>query len=665
MSSRNSRPPEQRRALQEAQQVLESLESSNSLDGFNLLGVVANPRGFHHERSSSRLSSASSSIHGRSQHGGSSAASTDALSFTDSTMHALESKLHQMTEQIDVFTDSLDCWTREYLGGEGTDLEYVPPDTVDSLMEHLPDELQTLELDGVQAYLEQCGAMAHKFTYQQAHTIREDASSIETSSFEGGDCEEMIAPLFFQSYFDLTDPSTFCQLLVLEESEDTTQDDAILTVPTSHILRLPPPDHFTPFLDSVEVSLLNQVRIKSTQFFLETNRFGVLQQWISDLIKECNRVRSILESSKQNSVSAWELIPQLDQKRCELVELEKVLDQANEVVRCKSSIGGLLSAGQDLHAAEQIQYGRKLLAGEDLGRLQALSTVEQQLSQYETLVVANLGDELIEVFLDWNNLSASDKRTRVPELIRGLELCRALPATGALYGNRLNDVIRMTVRTTVGEFADEADATVKAGVTSMTLERFMDCLDMLFEQLIAMLKASGGVCEFCREEGIVVDNENNFAAQAVTSAAELSSKSISELLRLRKDAHSLVSLEEMKRLWDVCMSFTTQLESLTNYKATGLQSTLLAQAKAFVECRHESNMSSLVAALESERWTQCDVSFIGRNVLHRSFARCSLGSLLCFCLVALPGFLGTTRCTYSTLFGTLCDLFSQETVRSC
>jgi vacuolar protein sorting-associated protein 54 len=288
--------------------------------------------------------------------------------------------------------------------------------------------------------------------------------------------------------------------------------------------------------------------------------------------------------------------------------LERILDQANEVIRCKASIGGLLSAGQDLHAAEQIQYGRSLLASQDLGRLAALGTFEQQLAQYETLVVANLGDELIEVFLDWNNLSVSEKRTRVPDLIRGLELFNALPATGTLYGNRLMDVIRMTVRTTVGEFAEESDATVKKGVTSMTLERFMDCLDMLFEQLMAMLKASEGVCEFCRNESVVNEGEDDFAAQAITSAAELSSKSISELLRLRKDAHSLVSLEEMKRLWDVCVSFTSQFESLTDYKATGLRSTLLAQAKAFVERKHESNMSSLVAALESERWTQCDVS---------------------------------------------------------
>ena len=237
-------------------------------------------------------------------------------------------------------------------------------------------------------------------------------------------------------------------------------------------------------------------------------------------------------------------------------------------------------------------------------------------------MVANLGNELIEVFLDFN----VQHKQRIPELVRGLELCRALDSTGTLYGNRLNDVIRMTVRTTVGEFAEENDAstTVKAGVTSMTLERFLDCLDMLFEQLIALLKASVGVKEFCEQEGVVMDSEaGSLMAQIVTSAAELSSKSISELLRLRKDAHSLVSLDEMKQLWDVCMSFTTQFENLTDYKATGLRSTLLGQAKAFVERKHESNMSALVAALESERWTQCDVSHLLSQ--HREECRVNAG----------------------------------------
>jgi len=438
--------------------------------------------------------------------------------------------------------------------------------------------------------------------------------------------EETIAPLFFQDYFDLTDPSTFCQLLVREEGNDDDDDEgdgsieqseqqdavalspseldnAALSIPTSQILRLPPPDYFTPSLDRVEVALLNQVRIKSAQFFHETNRFGLLQEWIASLVQECKRVRTILDSLTHNSVQAWELIPQLDTKRRHVAQVARVLDQAQDVIRCKSSIGGLLSAGQDLSAAEQIQYGRLLLQSEELHGLQALSTVEQQLSQYEALVVANLGNELIEVFLDFNTLH---HKTRVSELTRGLQLCNALSSTGILYGNRLNDVIRMTVRTTVGEFAEEKDAstTVKAGVTSMTLERFLDCLDMLlFEQLTALLKASVGVKDFLAQEGI-------FMEQVVTSAAELSSKSVSELLRLRKDAHSLVTLNEMKRLWDVCMSFTTQFENMTDYKATGLRSTLLAQAKAFVERKHESNMSALVAALDSERWTQCDVSAV-------------------------------------------------------
>jgi vacuolar protein sorting-associated protein 54 len=336
-------------------------------------------------------------------------------------------------------------------------------------------------------------------------------------------------------------------------------------------------------------------------------------------------VRTILQHLKDNSVHAWELIPQLDAKRRDAALLSRVLDQAADVVRCKASIGGLLSAGQDLHAAEQIQYGRQLLQQEEIRGLVALSAVEPQLSQYEALVVANLGSELMEVFLDFHaQQQHHHHKTRVPELVRGLELCRALAPTAVLYGNRLNDVIRMTVRTTVGEFAEEtatnAATTVKAGVTSMTLERFLDCLDMLFEQLVTLLKASVAVKDFCAKEGISMqphESGDDLTVQIVTSAAELSCKSISELLRLRKDAHSLVTLEEMKRLWDVCMSFTTQFENLTDCKATGLRSTLLAQAKAFVERKHESNMSSLVAALESERWTQCDVSAERQDALTR------------------------------------------------
>ena len=157
---------------------------------------------------------------------------------------------------------------------------------------------------------------------------------------------------------------------------------------------------------------------------------------------------------------------------------------------------------------------------------------------------------------------------------------------------------------------------------------------MLFEQILSLLKGAVGVSKFLREEGIVLKDEPvvgeaNEGAKgasvggakttttALTAAADLSHKSISELLRLRKESHSLITFDEMKRLWDTCLSFTLSIEKFSGQKAYGLRSTLLTQAKAFVERRHEANMASLVSALDGERWNQCDVSSERQAALER------------------------------------------------
>jgi vacuolar protein sorting-associated protein 54 len=91
--------------------------------------------------------------------------------------------------------------------------------------------------------------------------------------------------------------------------------------------------------------------------------------------------------------------------------------------------------------------------------------------------------------------------------------------------------------------------------------------------------------------------------------AELATKSIAELLRLRKESHALISQSEMRQLWDTCIAFVMMMEGYCNgSRAIGLRSTLVGQAKAWLDRTHESNMSSLVAALDSERWSQCEVS---------------------------------------------------------
>jgi hypothetical protein len=134
------------------------------------------------------------------------------------------------------------------------------------------------------------------------------------------------------------------------------------------------------------------------------------------------------------------------------------------------------------------------------------------LNQYEQLVVTNLREELVVIFLGWNTAAVSsiyavtgngggssgggstptNKSTtassqvqqRVCEIIGALQKCHGL-ATRKAYRNRLQDTIRMTVRTTVGEFASDSGAesssngplvSITAGATAMSLERFLDCL---------------------------------------------------------------------------------------------------------------------------------------------------------------------------------------------
>jgi vacuolar protein sorting-associated protein 54 len=640
---------ERQKAMEEARRVLDVCHEA--MDGFNLLGVVANPRGpheaiRHHRTHSARITSSASAamppITG--EHG----------SGLEDTLHALESTLSQVTEQVDAINYFVDSWSRQYLGtlfdGEESLLQYVPPSDVPmGQLTELPPELANLSLASVQEYLEQTGVLAHSFDERLRFTSGEEQHWHESIAPDSEvnverneqefmqQLEDTIPSRFFETYFDLTDSKTFEELLVVnayqknpEESrstgpssqhagsrpqeqkcqhqEDVTDGSNLLahvpeclSTPTQDILKLPPPETFTSHLDKIEIALLQQVRSKSIAFFHETNRFGQLKEWITGLVEEVQRIRTMLSSVTSQSVVAWELIPLLDQQRQDLAVLQAVLEEANDVIRCKSSIGGLLSANDDLGAAEQIQYGRKLLEENSFDKLVALKTVHEQLSQYENLVVANLGEELVEMFLDYKTFSNSGVG-RIQDMIHALRLCSSWERVSQLYASRLLDMIRMTVRTTVGEFADEADSSVKACVTGMTLERFADCLDMLFEQLLETLRSAVGVQDFGVQQGIT------FSEETLTAAAELSSKSISELLRLRKETHSLFTLEEMKRLWDACLNFTLELEDMSNYKATALRSTLLAQAKAFVERQHESNMSSLVAALDSERWTQCDVS---------------------------------------------------------
>jgi vacuolar protein sorting-associated protein 54 len=663
-------------ALEQADAVLEAVGGDYHLDGFNLLGVTANPRG---------TSFMSSSFHGRynqspSTHGAASPANSTSNSviasdvFSD-TYHSLEVGLTQITDQMGAINIMLEDWSKQIL--ESAD-DYNAEELPESQLRELPEEMRNLNLLSLKDYLEHSGVVAHAFEriiYRNRQPQQQQGEQVVVSDHfdEEESVGTEIPEIFFQMDLDLTDPKTFSELLIANNASSSfngstfdLEDDGR---PISEWFPLLSPDAFGSSLDKVELALMHQVRSKAGDFFAESVRFAQLQELIEVLLQQVVHLKATCEHLQTDLLDPMDAVPAADQQRVDLRRLLTVLELTEDMLLCKSSLVGVLSAQDDLTAIEQIKYGRRLLAGtahdnnnnddnkEDLGRLSSLKAVAQQLNQYEQLVVTNLRDELVEIFLGWNTAavatvyatngsskSTQHVRDRVGEIVGALKSCRGLVKTREAYSSRLQDMIRMTVRTTVGEFASDvasdatsAMASVSIGATAMSLTRFLDCLDMLFEQLLGLLTSAAGVDEFCSKENFFFgdDDENDTQQQdkkksaqpsgsapaspmrvVVAAAAELSSKSVSELLRLRKEAHSLVTLEEMKAIWDSCLQFTITIEKMSG-KASTLRSTLLAQAKAFVERKHESNMSALVAALDSERWTQCEVSAERQDALTR------------------------------------------------
>lgn len=534
-----------------------------------------------------------------------------------------------------------------------------------------------------------------------------------------------IPDIFFSAYFDLTDPKTFETLLWNHpyskqqqlQSQDEENDDT-----KDNMLKYQ--EDLTFYLDTIETSLLKQVRLKSHQFFHETDNFNYLKSLIADSVEEVSFLRQqlFLTSLKQSYVEKLELIPKMALQRKCLEKLLVTLEKCEDLIMCKQSISSLLTGRDYQGVVNCFESANKMLNSanqteeeEDLTKLHAFQKVKEQLKAYEDIVVENLSTSLVELFLNWSSSSSSPstpgnsknnsnddgnqsnmmennnnsstaavssfqeeqkESSTAKSLMHALYRLNKLNVVEDAYLKGLASMVRVTVKTTVTECAADAllssqqqdskdDGTsnnssgnpnndninshsnsnvVTAGVTSMAFPQFLNCLEILFEQILCVLRGAVRVDSFLKEEGLALqhsqslspastdasndkDHQNNHqkddvvtvitASAAVSQASELAHKSISELLRLRKESHSLISFEEMKKLWDTCLQFTVQLEKCSHgqTKAYGLRSTLLNQVKSFMERKHNANMTSLVASLDSEKWTQCDVSKERQNAL--------------------------------------------------
>ena len=672
------RESERERAKREAQECLQAVRHEGfQLDGFNLLGVVANPRAGmmgaarHNPSSPSRPGGggggggggvdSSSSTGGQHAPAGNNATMSEAQTpepssgvLSDAVL-TLESTLGQVAEQIEHLNLFLEELSREYLGDDGGEshfLEYYYQDEEDQGEgPPVPPQLANLQLSELQAYLEKCGVLAHSLVSLGLETSSLPPLTTTAAATHGAEESAMTAideagetpDVFFETDFDLTQSETFVQLLLQNGNDDgsgssSNEEPAVKTAqkpqsnasdslyqPTSQLVPVRDQDALAGHLDRVELALQEQVRLKAGAFFQETTRFRQLQSSIEELLEQVHSLRH----SVQAILGVYRQTKDIsNHQRQDFELLVQLMDAAMDLIQTKSSIGGLLSANDHLGAAQQIQYGRRLLKqgivqseestsettadnntqnkaapSLELQNMLALSSCNKQFQQYESLVVQSLSEEIVDIFFNWR----PSEKERVQEMVQALLLCQALDKAGELYNRRLQQTIRMTVRTTIAEFV-ESSGSSGSGVTGMTYPDFFNCLEMLIEELQSILQMARQVDEFASEAAIFPDPQKRWTKTVMVSGADLAAKSIAELLRLRKEAHSLITLDEMRQLWDTCLRFTLTVEDYgNNVKAVGLRSTLVGQAKAFLDRTHESNMSALVAALDSERWIPCEV----------------------------------------------------------
>jgi vacuolar protein sorting-associated protein 54 len=662
----------------EAARVLEALPGgANYLDGFSLLQVIANPRGNPEDllgSASVNVGASPSSFHGR--YGATGSLSTaDSTDFVTGTIAQFESTVVHVTGQMEALNAVLEGWSRQLLEEDpfGTSGNSGEEELPESQLRELPPALQSLSLHDLQAYLEGSGLLAHAFRDRQPMMERETAVEETPTPKILASLRQQIPPEFWEaeSPVDLTDPDTFRQVFLAADPSNQ-QEEVDKTTSVFDISPLVPEESLNPWLDQIEMALMEAVREKSSDFFVESVRFGKLQSEIQALLAQVQKAQVDLTNVQEDVVRPSLALPQLNEERSECQALLLMVDQVQDLLQAKASIPGYLSAADDLTALEQVQYGRTRLleqeggdegsedAGEAKGRrrplahLGALHGVSKQLDQYQDLIVTNLREELVEVFMDWKVANGGyssliTNHDRIQNIVRALHNCQGWEATWQAYRNRLHDVLRLTLRTIVGEFS--------SSTSSLTVPAFLECLDVTSEQFMTLLWAAVAVKDYCIEHKVFVGtqlvdqskdqaegtveqedgetdtlqrNVDEKASGVVVSSAELAAKSVSELLRMRKEAHSLVSLAEMKQIWDKCMAFSTQLEELTGAKATAMRSALLSQARAFAERQHEKHMSALAAALDSERWSQCQVSTerqeaisrlcSGRAILSRAFS---------------------------------------------
>ncbi|CAH0477773.1 unnamed protein product [Peronospora belbahrii] len=541
-------------------------------------------------------------------------------------------------------------------------------------------DISTLDF---QPYLRNFGANAAKYEENHEKPVSEQLSSSNVPSIfvaneDVTKCLEAIPNLFFRPTFDLTDPNTF---------------EEVMSLPNVTSLQ----EELTAYLDRVELALLRQVSSRSDQFFKASADQEVMKQSIQDacdqvatLRKTMDRLRSFLADKTLDIVS-------LHRRQKQIKELHNLATMIEEVKSAESAVEALVQCQDYTNALDLIESSQAILR-EHLQGIHGLSLLSEKFRGYRDFISRQISQRFISVitssewtlqdedddFCEESQESVGDEKGNViletACLVDVLFRLDVLDSTIKIYLDQLNEEIRVIVKTVVTETiavsygskrsSGSADRGTSPGSESkmslqlraLTSDEFLQCVQMIFEHLIMVLKRAvivqgilvksmqkktdeskkekrakdeaysngtqdskateGTSSEECSaskndsDERKVGDRKMETRCgkvireidDVVRKTCEFSQRSVSNLFAVRKEVQAIYTMPQLRNLYDTTMDFVVNIEKLTGKTDYTLRGALFSQLKLFLKKYHQTQIAKLVSTLDHELWKNSEIS---------------------------------------------------------
>ncbi|EGZ23595.1 hypothetical protein PHYSODRAFT_295925 [Phytophthora sojae] len=553
-----------------------------------------------------------------------------------------------------------------------------------------------------QPYLRQFGTNAAKYEENHVKPVNEQLSSSNVPSISVADedvakCLEVVPNLFFRPDFDFTDSNTF---------------EEVMNMPSSSSLQ----EELTTYLDRVEFTLLRQVSSRSNRFFEASADQEVMKQSIkvacdqvATLRKTMDRLRNLLADKTLDIVS-------LHRRQKRIKELHDLVTMVEEVKSAESAVEALVQCQDYTNALNLIESSQTILR-EHLQGIHGLSSLSEKFRGYRGFISTQISQRFISVitspewtFQDEDESGYSDKKRQgsvgdekdtvqqeTKRLVDVLFRLDALDDTVKTYLDQLNEEIRVIVKTVVTETiavssssksssndlgaSGGSESKVSIQLRALTSDEFLQCVQMIFEHLLMVLKRAvvvQGILVKSMQKKIdeAAEEEKRLKAAAhseghsngtqdsksgegapsegwspsenasdehktlgdwkkktrcakaireidevVRKTCEFSQRSVSNLFAVRKEVQAVYTMPQLRKVYDTTMDFVVSIEKLTGKTDYTLRGALFSQLKLFLEKYHQTQVTKLVSTLDHELWKNTEVS----ETRHKSLEDLSSG----------------------------------------